>query len=42
MFAAHQPLRGQDRDPLLWTCALALVFFALVLNRLTIPARPSS
>ncbi|WP_295526035.1 phospholipid carrier-dependent glycosyltransferase [Novosphingobium sp. Chol11] len=40
MFAAHQPLRGQDRDPLLWTCALALVFFALVLNRLTIPARP--
>jgi dolichyl-phosphate-mannose-protein mannosyltransferase len=32
--------RGPDRDPLFWTVALALVFFALVLNRLAIPARP--
>ena len=33
-------MRGPGRDPLFWTIALAAAFFALVLNRLAIPARP--
>ena len=40
MSVAPEPVPYHPRDPMRWTAAIALAFFALCLVRLTVPAKP--